>query len=158
MSIVFRRGRKVSITAAAVFLGVILLASCQRGAPKISIESAHATLSPAIYGEAMVTMVIKNNGGPDVLKGVAIDVPGAKASFHLMEGPRMMQAATVDIAGGGSTEFKMGGSHVMIEDMPRTMTEGSPIAVTLTFAKAGVKKLNLKLEKAPQMKMGDHMG
>jgi copper(I)-binding protein len=157
MTVNFRRSGKFSIIATVVFLGGLILAACQSGQPKISIESPHVVLSPAIYGEAMVTMTIKNEGGPDVLKGVSIDVPGAKAMIHLMEGQRMTQAATVDIPGGSSTEFKMGGSHVMLEDIPRTMTEGSPITVTLTFEKSGVKQLNLKLEKAPPMNMSGHM-
>jgi copper(I)-binding protein len=151
------RQAKFSAIALTVFLGAAILTACHKSPPRISIESPKATLSPAIYGEAMVTMTIRNDGGADVLKGVSTDIPDAKVSFHVMEGMRMAHVATVDIPGGSSTVFKMGGSHVMIEDMPRNMVEGSPFALTLVFEKSGEKQLHLKLEKAPQMPMSELM-
>jgi copper(I)-binding protein len=157
MTITRERRGKFSVIAVLVFLGAAVLATCQKAPPRISIESPKATLSPAIYGEAMVTMTIRNDGGPDVLKGVSTDIPDAKVSFHIMEGSRMAHVATVDIPSGSLTVFKMGSSHVMIEDMPRTMGEGSPFTLTLVFEKSGEKKLLLKLEKAPQMPMSQMM-
>ncbi len=62
---------------------------------QISIIGAKAELSPAMLGEAMVTMNITNQGGADVLTRVTTDIPGAKASFHVMEGDRMVNADTV---------------------------------------------------------------
>jgi copper(I)-binding protein len=151
-----RRG-KFSAIALIVFVGVAILTACHKAPPRISIESPKAMLSPAIYGEAMVTMTIRNDGGPDVLKGVSADIPDARVSFHVMEGRRMAHVATVDIPGGSSTVFKMGSSHVMIEDMPKTMVEGSPFTLTLVFEKTGEKQLHLKLEKAPPMPMSQLM-
>jgi copper(I)-binding protein len=151
-----RRG-KISAVALIAFLGAAILTACHKAPPRISIESPKAILSPAIYGEAMVTMTIRNDGGADVLKGVSTDIPDAKVSFHVMEGRRMAHAATVDIPGGSSTVFKMGSSHVMIEDMPRNMGEGSPFTLTLVFEKSGEKQLHLKLEKAPTMPMSGLM-
>jgi copper(I)-binding protein len=149
------RGEFAAIVAVA-FWGAVILAACQSGPPKINIEAATAVLSSAIYGEAMVTMTIKNDGGTDVLKGVSTDIPGAKTSFHIMEGKRMAQVSTVTIGGGKTTVFKMGGSHIMIEDMPRTMAAGSAFTLTLAFEKSGIKQLHLKLEKSPAMPMSKH--
>jgi len=98
-----------------------------------------------------VFMTIKNDGGPDVLKGVSIDVPGANAMFHVMEGKRMAQEESVEVPGGKSVVFKLGSSHIMIRDMPRTMVEGAPITLTLVFEKSGTKQLHLTLEKAPPL-------
>jgi copper(I)-binding protein len=151
-----RQGKFFAI-ALFVFLGAAVLTACHKAPPRISIESPKATLSPAIYGEAMVTMTIRNDGGPDVLKGVSTDIPDAKVSFHVMEGRRMARVATVDIPGGSSTVFKMGSSHVMIEDMPKAMVEGSPFTLTLVFEKSGEKQLHLKLEKAPTTPMSELM-
>ncbi len=145
----WRQG-KSSLIAIILFIGAVMLAECHSAPPSISIGGARAELSPAIYGEAMVSMTIKNDGGQDVLKAVGTDIPGAKASFHVMEGRRMARVATVDVR-GGLTVFKVGGSHVMIEGMPRTMVEGSPFTLTLVFAKSGERRLNLKLEKAPAL-------
>ena len=105
----------------------------------------------------MVTMTIRNDGGTDVLRDVSTDIPGAKASFHIMAGKRMEHVPSVDIHGGESTIFKMGSSHIMIEDMPRTIAVGSPITLTLVFEKSGVMQLHLKLENAPAMPMSHHM-
>jgi copper(I)-binding protein len=148
---------RFSAIVAVVFWGAVILAACQSSPPKINIEDAKAVLSPAIYGEAMVTMTIKNDGGTDTLKGVSTDIPGAKTAFHIMDGKRMTQVSTVTIGGGTSTVFKMGGSHIMIQDMPRTMVAGSDLTVTLMFEKSGTKQLHLKLEKSPIMPMDHHM-
>ena len=139
--------------AVFIFLPIVILASCQSGPPQISLQGARAELSPAIYGEAMVTMTIDNNGGADVLKGVSTDIPGATAMLHIMKGERMTEAATVNIPGGKSTVFKMGGSHIMIDGMPRSMAAGSTFTMTLLFEKSGMKQLRLKLEKAAAMPM-----
>jgi copper(I)-binding protein len=147
-------GKFTAVTVVALLAAVTL--ACHMGPPKITIESPKAVLSPAIYGEAMVTMTIRNDGGPDVLKGVSADIAGAKASLHVMAGKRMTYVSTVDIRGGRSTVFNMGGSHIMIEDMPRTMVAGSPFTLTLVFEKAGVKLLHLNLEKFPAMPMNQH--
>jgi copper(I)-binding protein len=147
-----RRG-KITVIAVLFFFLAFFLASCHGIPPKITIEGASAQLSHAIYGEAMVTMTIRNDGGADVLKGVSVDIPGAKAFFHVMEGKFMTPAHTVVIKGGGTVVFKMGGSHIMIEDMPRTMVEGAPFTLTLVFEKAGQKQLHLELEKTPAMSM-----
>ena len=101
----------------------------------------------------MVTMSIKNDGGPDILTGVRTDIPGAKASFHVMQGERMAAVDTVKIPAKSSLEFQMGGSHVMIEDMPKTMKAGSKINVTLVFQKSGEKQVLLTLQ-AMEMPMG----
>jgi copper(I)-binding protein len=152
----WRQG-KFSLIAIIVFLGAVILTECHSAPPRISIEGARAELSPAIYGEAMVTMTIRNDGGADVLKAVSTDIPGAKVSFHVMEGKRMAHVPMVDIRGGSSTIFKMGDSHIMIEDMPKTMGEGSSFTLTLVFGKSGEKQLHLKLEKAPTMPMSHNM-
>lgn len=146
--------KKLPVLAAFIFPALLVLAACHGGPPRISIQDAKAQLSPAIYGEAMVFMKIKNDGGPDVLKNVSIDVPGATAMLHVMKGNHMAHVTEIKIPGGKSVVFKMGSSHIMIEDMPRTMAEGSPLTLTLVFEKSGTKQLHLKLEKAPAMPMG----
>ncbi len=139
----------ISLVAAAA-----TLAACQSGPPQVSIDGANAELSPAIVGEAMVTMTIRNQGGPDVLTGVKTDIPGAKVVFHIMQGERMVNVDTVEVRAKNDLEFKMGGSHIMIEDMPKTMKAGSKFNVTLVFRKSGEKQLLLTLQGAGAMPMG----
>ncbi len=144
--------KKFKILALIFLPAMLILQACHSGPPRISIENAKAQLSPAIYGEAMVFMTIKNDGGPDVLEAASLNVPGAQAMFHMMKGHNMAQVTSVAIPGGKSVVFKMGSSHIMIEDMPRGTVAGSPFTLALTFQKSGVENINLKLEKAPSEK------
>ncbi len=145
---------KIGLLAVSAFVATAILTACQSGPPQISIDGARAELSPAIIGEAMVTMNIKNEGGADVLTGVKIDIPGARALFHVMQGERMVSADRVKIPAKGNMELKMGGSHIMIQDMPKTIKEGSRFNVTLTFEKSGEKQIPLTLQGAAAMPMG----
>ena len=140
------------LLATIVFMAAVLTA-CQSGPPQISIDGAKAELSPAIVGEAMVTMNIRNRGGSDVLTGVKTDIPGAKVLFHVMQGERMVSAETVRVPAKSDLKFEMGGSHIMIEDMPRTMKDGSPFKLILVFQKSGEKMVPLSLQKAAAMPM-----
>ena len=145
---------KFGFLAMSVFVATIMLAACQGGPPQISIDSAKAELSPAVVGEAMVTMNITNQGGTDTLTGVKTDIPGAKAMFHLMQGERMVTADSVKIPAKGKVELKMGSSHIMIEDMPKTIKEGAQLNVTLIFQKSGEKQVSMTLDGAAAMPMG----
>jgi copper(I)-binding protein len=148
---------KSSLFALSVLVAALIVAACQSGPPQISIEGPRAQLSPAVVGDAMVTMTIRNQGGPDALTGVATDIPGAKASFHIMKGERMVSVGMVKIPAKSNVEFKMGGSHIMLEGMPNTVKEGSQIKVTLVFEKSGEKQVSLTLQGAtgmPGMPMG----
>ena len=140
--------------ATALFAAILILAACQSGPPQISIDGAKAELSPSIVGEAMVTMNIRNQDGSDVLTGVKTDIPGAKAFFHVIQGERMVNADTVEVHAKSNLEFKMGGSHIMIQDIPKTMMAGSKFNVTLVFQKSGEKQLPLTLQESTGMPMG----
>jgi len=148
---------KSGLPTIIVFAATIMLVACQGGPPQISIDGAKAELSSAIVGEAMVTMNIRNQGGADVLTGVKTDIPGAKISFHTMQGERMVDADKVKIPAKGNMELKMGGSHIMIENMPKTVMGGSQLHVTLIFQKSGEKQIPLTLQSGAAMPMGhDH--
>ena len=134
-------------------LGIAALTACQSGPPQISIEGAKAELSQAIIGEAMVSMKIVNQGGGDMMTGVKTNIPGATASFHVMQGERMAAVKKMRVPAKNTLEFKMGGSHVMIENMPKSMNEGSPFILTLVFEKSGEKQVPLTLQKAMPMPM-----
>jgi len=105
-------------------------------------------------GEATATMTIRNQGGSDVLTAIKTDIPDAKASFHIMQGERMVSTGSVKIPSKSNIELKMGGSHIMIDDMPKIMKEGSKFNLILVFRKSGEKKIPLILQAAPAMPMG----
>jgi copper(I)-binding protein len=136
-----------------LFASMAIFAACHSGPPQITIADVKAAMSPAIRGEAMVTMNIVNKGGSDVLTAVKTDIPGAKVSLHVMQGQRMVAVDKLDVSSKSSLEFKMGGSHVMIEDMPATMKKDSKFNLTLVFQKSGERTLPLTLEGAMNMDM-----
>jgi copper(I)-binding protein len=146
--------RTFPLLALSMFMTFAVFGACQSGPPQVSIDKARAELSPAIKGEAMVTMSIKNQGGADVLKGIKTDIPRAKAMFHIMQGERMVMVDTVEVRAKSDLEFKMGGSHIMIQDMPKTMKTGSKFNLTLVFQKSGEKQVALTLQGANAMPMG----
>lgn len=150
------RGKLLLLTIS--ILAAPTLIACQSSPPQISIDEAGAELSPAVVGESMVTMHIRNEGGPDVLTAVKTDMPGAKASFHVMQGERMVDAALVKIPAKSTMEFKMGGSHIMLEGMPQAAKAGSKFTLILVFQKSGEKQIPLVLrETAMPMGHEHHM-
>ena len=99
--------------AGMVLIMMLLLAACQNTPPQVSIEGAKAEMSPAIVGEAIVSLKIVNQGGADVLTGVRTDLAGSTASFHLMQGPRMVTVDTMPVPARGILDLKLGGSQVL---------------------------------------------
>jgi len=132
---------------------LILLAACQNTPPAVSIEGAKAEMSPAIVGEAIVSLKIVNQGGADVLTGVRTDLAGSTASFHMMQGQRMITVDTMPVPAQETLDLKLGGSHIMIEHMARTVKEGSPLSIILVFKKSGEKQVQFTLQKAPSLRM-----
>ena len=136
-----------------VLIILILLAACQNTPPAVGIEGAKAEMSPAIVGEAIVSLKIVNQGGADVLTGVRTNLAGSTASFHMMQGPRMVTVDTMPVPARKTLDLKLGGSHIMIEHMARAVKEGSPLSITLVFKKSGEKQVQLTLQKAPSLRM-----
>ena len=153
MQIVLRK-EKLRLVFLAVAVIAVLASACQSGPPQISIEGAKAELSGAIIGEAMVTMTIRNQGGPDVLTAVKTDLAGVKTTFHVMQGERMVETDSVKIPEKSTVELKMGGSHIMLTDMQKNVTAGAKFKLSLFFQKSGEKKLDLALQPAAAMPMG----
>lgn len=135
-----------------VLIMTILAAACQRVPPQVSIEGAKAEMSPAIVGEAIVSLKIVNKGGADVLTGVRTDLAGVTAFFHEMQGPRMITVDTMSVPARETLDLRLGRSHIMIEHMARAVKEGSPLSLTLVFKKSGEKQLQLTLQKAPSLR------
>jgi copper(I)-binding protein len=139
--------------AGMVLLMLLVLAACQNTPPAISIEDGKAEMSPAIVGEAIVTLKVVNQGGADELLGVKTDLAVATASFHVMQGQRMVTVDTMPVPARETLDLKPGRSHIMVEHMGRSVKEGSSLTITLNFKKSGEKKVFLTLQKAPSLRM-----
>lgn len=132
---------------------MILLTACQSAPPQVTIDGAKAEMSPAIVGEAIVSLKIVNQGGADQLIGVKTDLAGSTASLHQMQGPRMVTVDTMDVPARGAVVLKLSGSHIMVEHMARAVKEGASLTITLVFKKSGEKTVPLTLQKAPSLRM-----
>lgn len=145
------RSRALTIALAAITAAVM---GCQGAQPQITIENASAEISPALFGEGLVYLTIKNAGGKDTLTGVKVDIPGATADLHEMRAGLMIISKKVVIPSQGSVTLRPSESHIMIENMPRDMKEGSSFTLTLLFQRSGEKQVLLTLKKPrPQMPM-----
>ena len=136
-----------------VLIMTILLTACQSKPPQVSIEGAKAEMSPAIVGEAIVSLKVVNQGGSDALTSVRTDLAGATASFHQMQGPRMVVVDTMEVPARETLDLRLNGSHIMLEHMARSVKEGALLTITLVFKKSGEKQLQLILQKAPALRM-----
>lgn len=140
-----------------IFLAALTAAvmGCQGAPPRITIENASAELSPALFGEGLVYLTIKNAGGKDTLTGVKVDIPGASADLHEMRAGLMIISKKMVIPSEGSVTLRPSESHIMIENMPRDIKEGASFTLTLTFQRSGEKQvlLLLKRSRMPQMPM-----
>lgn len=146
------RSRVLTIVLAAIMAAVM---GCQGAPPRITIENASAELSPALFGEGLVYLTIRNAGGKDTLMGVKVDIPGAAADLHEMRAGLMIISKKVVIPPQGSVVLRPSESHIMIENMPRDMKEGSSFTLTLVFQRSGEKQVLLTLKKSrmPRMPM-----
>jgi periplasmic copper chaperone A len=148
---------KIHSRVFTIFLAAITAAvmGCQGAPPRITIENAAAELSPALFGEGLVYLTIRNAGGRDTLTGVSVDIPGASADLHEMREGLMIISKKVVIPPQGSVTLRPSESHIMIENMPRDMKEGTSFTLTLLFQRSGEKRVLLTLKKSrmPQMPM-----
>jgi periplasmic copper chaperone A len=152
-----RISSKIHSRVFTIFLAAITatVMGCQGAPPRITIENASAELSPALFGEGLVYLTIKNAGGRDTLTGVNVDIPGASADLHEMREGLMIISKKVVIPPQGSVTLRPSESHIMIENMPRDMKEGTSFTLTLLFQRSGEKRVLLTLKKSrmPQMPM-----
>lgn len=148
---------KIPSRVFTIFLAAITAAvmGCQGAPPRITIENVSAELSPALFGEGLVYLTIRNAGGKDTLISAKIDIPGATADLHEMRAGLMIVSKKMVIPSQGSVTLRPSESHIMIENMPRDMKEGSSLTLTLVFQRSGEKQVLLTLKKSrmPQVPM-----
>ncbi len=154
--------RRFTISAAAAVITVLLITvmavvtGCQGAPPRISIENATAELSPALYGEGLVYLTIKNDGGKDTLTGVRVNVPGTRADLHEMRSGLMIVSRKMTIPAQSIVVLRPAESHIMIENMPTDMKEGSQIILTLIFERSGERQVQVTLSKAQMPTTHEH--
>lgn len=118
---------------------------------------ARATAPSAANGAAF--MVIYNTGADDRIVSAAADVSNTvELHTHVMDGDimRMREVEAIEVPGGGPTELKPGGLHIMFMGLDQPLKEGESFPLTLRFENAGEITVDVAIDKPGAM--GPHHG
>lgn len=141
-----RKASFICGTLAVVLLFVFPLSGCKPAAPVIAIEAPEAAISPAFVGVVSVFMKIANTGGgEDALIGARTDIPGTVTELHDIREGKMVTVESIPIPAKDGVVLRPAKYHIMIFKLPKTMKEGSPLNLYLTFKKSGEKTVPLEL-------------
>lgn len=145
------------LTAAILVLGVTLLVGCKGEPPRLTIENARAVFSPAMKDEASVYLMIRNDGGKDILTSARTNLPGVTAEIHVMRGGLMVISNALPVAAKNGLELGPTSSHIMLTHLPADVKEGYPFTLTLAFERSGEMQAPLMFVKQePQPMMHGH--
>jgi periplasmic copper chaperone A len=136
------------ITVCLCFAGA---AMAQSGTIQIENAWARATPAKAANGAAYLTVV---SSTPDRLTGVA--TPVAKdAELHEMTMHdnimRMRQVAGIDLPAGRPVRLKPGAFHIMLLGLKHPLHKGDTFPLTLQFANAGSRQVDVTVEGVASM-------
>lgn len=119
----------------------------------VQITKAWARATPAGAQTAAAYVTVESPAG-DRLTGAS--TPAAqKADIHemTMDGNvmKMRQVDGVDLPAGKAVSLKPGGYHIMLTSLAKPLKEGESFPLTLDFAKAGTKQVEVSVEKVGAM-------
>jgi periplasmic copper chaperone A len=137
--------RTVSLVAGFIF--VAAAASAQTGQLEVGNAWARATPGKSVTGAAYVTIQ-----SPTADRLVAASTPVAKkAELHTMSMSgmvmKMRPIAGIDIPANQPVTLAPGGLHIMLEGLAKPLKPGQSFPLTLTFDKAGMRTVNVAVEK-----------
>ena len=119
-------------------LVALLLASCTRPAPDISVGDAWARATGPSHSASAVYLTITNDGGPDRLVGVSS--PAGDASLHSTSTQggvmRMRPVEAVEIPAGSTVTLEPGGTHVMLAGLEAPLAAGTTFPLMLDFKRS----------------------
>ena len=143
------RHRSSIIMLFTAVLAVIIWAGtgCSSSPPQITIEGPSAELSPLFIGAGSFYMTIRNAGGRDKLIGVATSLPKTVTELHDVKDNRMVRVEEIPVPARDAVELKPGSMHIMIFNMPKNIQQGSELALSLRFQRAGERIVQVRFRK-----------
>lgn len=131
--------------ALAAFVAVLGLSACSSGEDKAAIGLTEPVvraidgMSPVNEqtGKAMTGsfMTLTNNSDEDVtLVGGSSAVAGIIEIHEVIDGQMVAMDGGLVIPANGSVELRMGGYHVMLMELNKTLVAGDEVDVTLEFS------------------------
>lgn len=128
----------------AAMLACVPVAVC---AAELEISGAFLRASPKVANTGAGFLTIKNPGTEaDTLVAAEANVSkSVELHTHVRDGDvmRMRKVESITVPAGGSAELKPGGDHIMFIDLDKPLAEGQTVPVTLVFAKAGKKLVQM---------------
>ena len=126
------------------------LLACAPGAvcaAELEISGAFLRASPKVANAGAGFLTIRNpNAEADTLLGAEADVSKTvELHTHIKDGEvmRMRQVESIAVPANGVAELKPGADHVMFINLHQPLAEGQTVPVTLVFAKAGKKVVEM---------------
>ena len=121
-------------------------------AADVVVTGAWARASPGNAATGAAYLTVTNRGAAvDRLVAAASPV-AARAELHtmVMEGGmmRMHEVPSIELAPGQTVTLAPGGLHVMLMGLAQPLEEGSMLALTLTFERAGAMTLEVPVLEA----------
>lgn len=133
---------KTKIIAAA-----LVLAASTACAADLEISGAFLRASPKVANAGAGFLTIKNATDQDdrLVAAEAGISKSVELHTHVRDGDimRMRQVEAIAVPAGGIAELKPGGDHVMFINLTQPLKEGERVPVTLVFAKAGRKVVDM---------------
>jgi len=125
---------------------VSLLAACAPAAGG-ELQVSDVWARPGLAGGNSAVYFVIENGtdSNDILLSASSDIAGA-VEMHMtsMEGDNMQMMPQQEVPiQVGKTEFQPGGLHVMLIDLNQDLSPGDSFSLTLNFATAGEKSLDI---------------
>lgn len=131
---------------AALMVATPVLAS----AADLEISGAFIRASPMMAQSGAGFVTVKNATGTDdtLVAAEAAISKTVELHTHIKDGDvmRMRQVESIAVPAGGSAELKPGGDHIMFIGLNQPLKEGEVVPVTLVFAKAGKKVVNMPVQ------------
>ncbi|OEH85044.1 hypothetical protein BHU72_05385 [Desulfuribacillus stibiiarsenatis] len=130
--------RKILIMAVLLSMFIFTTGCSSDKAPDIVIENISIAPS-SMKGEGVYSgyFTIRNNGGEDTFTGFMIpEFPEATFELHNVKDGSMYQIEHVNIP-NGEIEFKKGGYHIMMFNMPSFRQLPDVFTIVFEFDKSG---------------------
>lgn len=116
-------------------------------AAELEISGAFLRASPKVANAGAGFVTIKNpNAEADTLLSAEAGISKTvELHTHVKEGEimRMRQVESIAVPANGTAELKPGADHIMFINLYKPLSEGEKVAVTLVFAKAGRKVIEV---------------
>ena len=132
-----------------IFVLLILLASASAFSDDtLQITDVWSRATPPLVEVGAAYFTAENRASTaDTLIGVSSPVvERAEMHTHTMkDGMMMHQLDSIEVAAGGTLEFKPGGNHIMLIGLKHSLVEGERFPLTLKFKHAGNVELNVEV-------------